>query len=182
MLNLNFTPFPQLITDRLILRQLVKEDANRISWLRSNESVNKFLDRPASFSIEEAKSFIEKIETGIANNQWVYWVITKKDSNDLIGTICFWNISCENSKAEIGYELHPDFQKNGIMQEAMTVVIKYGFDTLKLETITALPELNNIPSIRILLKNNFLYDENHQFASRQEAAGLAIYYLLPHKK
>jgi ribosomal-protein-alanine N-acetyltransferase len=37
MLNLNFTAFPKLVTERLILRQLEAEDANEIFALRSSD-------------------------------------------------------------------------------------------------------------------------------------------------
>ena len=119
MLYLNFTPFPRLTTQRLLLRKLTIKDAKEIMILRSDEQVNKFLDRPKSGNITDAEKFIEKINNGIDNNQSIYWVITLTNSDALIGTICLWNISSESDNAEIGYELHPDFQGKGLMQEAI---------------------------------------------------------------
>ena len=52
MLNLNFTPFPNLTTERLALRHLNLNDANDISVLRSDSRVNEFIDRPGSTTIE----------------------------------------------------------------------------------------------------------------------------------
>src|SRR5437868_13096004 len=119
MLNLNFTPFPNLITERLFLRQLKIEDANEIFTLRSSDEVNRFLDRPKATTIDEARQFINKINDGINKNESVYWAITFKNDSKLIGTICYWNISKENDRAEIGYELQPRYQGKGIMQEAI---------------------------------------------------------------
>jgi [ribosomal protein S5]-alanine N-acetyltransferase len=42
MLHINFTPFPNLATERLVLRKLTIKDAKEIMLLRSNEQVNKF--------------------------------------------------------------------------------------------------------------------------------------------
>ena len=56
-----FPPFPQLETDRLILRQLSSRDEEEIFSLRSSDIVNKYLNRPKAKSIEDAKNFIEKI-------------------------------------------------------------------------------------------------------------------------
>ncbi len=177
MLNINFTPFPNLTTERLALRQLKIEDANEISLLRSDDRVNEFIDRPGTTTIEEARNFIKKIEKGIVRNEWVYWAITLKYNPCLIGTICYWNISVENDTAEIGYELSPKFQGQGIMQEALSKVIAFGFTKVKFKVITAFPKEGNTKSIQLLLKNNFQLDADYKFVSKEAADGLLVYYL-----
>jgi [ribosomal protein S5]-alanine N-acetyltransferase len=85
MLHINFTPFPNLATERLVLRKLTIKDAKEIMLLRSNEQVNKFIERTKSIDLNEAKKFIKKINNGINNNKWIYWAITLKEKNSLIG-------------------------------------------------------------------------------------------------
>ena len=177
MLHLNFTPFPRLTTGRLQLRELTKNDAKEIMILRSDERVNKFLDRPKSATINDANNFIDKISGAVKENQSVYWAITLKDEDTLIGTICMWNISFENNMAEIGYELHPDFQGRGLMQEAISTVTDYGFNKMKLKVITAFTHINNTRSTNVLLKNKFLPDNNYKYAGKEEAEELLVYYL-----
>lgn len=155
MLQLNFTPFPDLFTERLILRQLNANDANEIFKLRSDEGVNKYLNRPKANSLEDAKEFINKINNAIQNNESLYWAIMFKENLSLIGTICLWNISKENYTAEIGYELIPDYHGKGIMQEAFLKVIEYGFENMKLKRIEAYTHTDNESSIKLLVKNNF---------------------------
>ena len=58
---MNFIPFPNLQTDRLLLRQLNKEDANAILFLRSDATVNKYVKRPQTDTIQDAIDFINKI-------------------------------------------------------------------------------------------------------------------------
>ena len=41
----DFTPFPVLKTQRLTLRQLINDDDKEIYALRSDDHVNKYLDR-----------------------------------------------------------------------------------------------------------------------------------------
>src|SRR5688500_12404638 len=106
--TINFIPFPNLTTERLILRQLEIQDENEVFALRSDKRVNEFLARPKPEVVEDARKFIEKINDQIAKNAGIYWAITLKNDNKLIGTICYWNIVKEHSRAEIGYELHPD--------------------------------------------------------------------------
>jgi ribosomal-protein-alanine N-acetyltransferase len=157
-MDINFTPFPNLTTERVNLRQVNIQDDNEVFALRSDTRVNKFLDRPTPVTIDDARKFIEKINDQIAKNEVIYWAITLKDDNKLIGTIGYWNFAKEHSRAEIGYELHPDFQGKGIMQEAIVKVIDYGFETMKLKSIDADLDPNNTKSINLLQKNGFVYN------------------------
>jgi ribosomal-protein-alanine N-acetyltransferase len=166
--------FPLLTTERLILRFLTLEDAPEIFRIRSDDRVNKYLDRPKATSIEDALTFIRKIQTV---NAGFYWGISLKDNNTLIGAVCFWNIVIEKKSGEIGYELHPDYQGKGIMQEAITAVIKYGFETAGFNVITALPAADNEKSIQLLERNNFVKDTNFEYISKEESDNQVGYIL-----
>ena len=69
MMGKNFTPFPILKTERLTLRQLISSDDKEIFALRSNDNVNKYLDRKPSKSIADAKKFIQTIFYYFFNNE-----------------------------------------------------------------------------------------------------------------
>ena len=105
MLNKAFTPFPVLTTERLTLRQLVINDEKEIFTLRSDSEINKYLDRPISNTIDDARDFINKINENINKNSSLYWAITLRDKQILVGTICLFGFSDENDTCEIGYEL-----------------------------------------------------------------------------
>jgi ribosomal-protein-alanine N-acetyltransferase len=51
MLELNFTPFPELRTQRLLLRKLESMDANEMFFLRTNERVLQYLGREPAKTI-----------------------------------------------------------------------------------------------------------------------------------
>jgi ribosomal-protein-alanine N-acetyltransferase len=156
---LNNTPFPSLGTNRLHLRELTFEDENGIFELRSDDSINKYINRPKAQSITEAKQFIEKIRKGIANNQSLYWVISLKEDPTLIGTICLWNFSADHCEAETGFELMTAHQGKGIMNEALKEVIRFAFEILGLDRINAYTHKENSSSIKLLEKNSFLLSE-----------------------
>lgn len=174
---LNFTSFPQLMTERLLLRRLSEADAHDILMLRSDEQVNQFLDRPACIDLEAAQSFIAKIEKGINNKQSLYWVIKLKGNDKLIGTICLWNFEADKMQAEVGFELFPGFQRKGIMGEALSEVLAFGFKELKLKTITALTNPGNLRSIKLLEKAGFLADSNYSLVTEEDAEGLLVFYI-----
>jgi ribosomal-protein-alanine N-acetyltransferase len=157
--KMNFIPFPTLVTERLILRQITNEDLNEFFILKSDERLLKYYDAKAK-TYQEALQFLQKNNDGIARNEWIVWGITLKRENKLIGSICFWNISEELSKAEIGYELMHEWQGKGIMQEAIKAVTEYGFNDMKLQLIEAFTNPNHTKSIKLLEKNNFVRGAN----------------------
>lgn len=158
IMNNIFGPFPILQTERLILRKLTLDDAEEILFLRSDENINKYIDRPRAKTTNDAYNFIKKTNQSIDNNELVDWAITFKNYSRLIGSICLWNLSREENKAEIGYELLPDFQGKGIAHEAVLVVIDYGFNIMSLNKIEAYTHKENLASIKLLEKFEFVRD------------------------
>lgn len=155
MLNKNFTPFPILTTERLVLRQLQINDEQEIFTLRSDSEINKYLDRQVSNTIDDARNFIDKVVENINKNDSLYWAITLSDVNILVGTICLFGFSDENDKCEIGYELLTNFQRQGIMKEASEKVIDYALNTIKIQKIEAFIHRDNQSSIKLLEKLSF---------------------------
>ena len=157
MLELNFTPFPELKTGRLLLRKLTANDANEIFFLRSNEDVLRFLGKEPTKSIAEAEEFIGKINKNVDENQSILWGTSLlNDPSRIIGTICLWNFTPENYRAEIGYVLHPEHWRKGIMKEAIICVVEYGFTILKLHSIEARLSPANIASSAVLESTGFI--------------------------
>jgi len=155
MTGKSFTAFPVLKTERLTLRQLVSSDDKEIFALRSDDNVNKYLDRKRSKSIDDAGNFIQAITENIQRNDSIYWAITLNEIDKLIGTICLFDFTKDNLKAEIGYELLPGFQGKGLMQEAASRVIEFGIQYTGLNSIEAYTHSENERSTRLLEKLNF---------------------------
>lgn len=156
----NKKPFPKIETDRLILRELSEEDHEMISFLRSDPIVNQFVKRTPASTKEEALNFIEKCRNQFDNGKTYQWGITIKPDNKIVGCICLWNISKEGKKAEIGYDLDPNHQKKGIMDEALKNVLDFGFNNLSVEMIDAYTQKNNPDSIKLLERNGFKRNTN----------------------
>jgi ribosomal-protein-alanine N-acetyltransferase len=152
MSNRTFTPFPILTTERLTLRQLSISDDQEIFTLRSDSEINKYLDRQPSKTIEDARNFINMINENIQKNVSLYWAITLHETNTLVGTICLYGFNDENNNCEIGYELLTNFQKQGIMKEAVEKVIEYAFRKIKVQKIEAFLHRENQNSINLLEK------------------------------
>ncbi len=152
---MKFTPFPKIITEKLLLRQAKSTDCSEILFLRSDAEVGKYIKRVKPKTIADAIIFLDKITKGIEDGKNIYWCITLKNNPKMIGSICLWNFSADLTKAEVGYDLHPAYQNKGIMSEAMKVVLNFGFEKLKFHQIEAYTHFQNEASKSLLLKNNF---------------------------
>lgn len=157
MLNLNFNPFPELNTERLFLRKINKNDAAEIFFLRSDPDVLQYIGREPAQSIQDADDFISQINHGIDANEIIMWGIAMQDEpNQLIGTICFWQIRKEHYRAETGFVLHPLYWRKGIMKEALHKVIDYGFNVMQLHSIDANVAAGNDASALLLESTGFV--------------------------
>jgi len=177
-MNTNFTPFPELMTDRLLLRRLVADDAPAIQQLRSDDLVNKYLDRPKSMNVEESLAFVKKIDGNLADSKGCYWVICFKENKKLVGAVCLWNFDLEKEMADLGYELNPAHHGKGIMLEAVKRVVDYGFDVMHLKVILGLTHPENTGSRNLLKRAAFAEDLTNKYVSKEEAGEDAIYFLV----
>ncbi len=180
MLEFNLTPFPELKTARLILRRISENDAKDFFAIRSNQLIMEKLDKELAPSIEEVMLLIRKIENAIESNLGINWALCLKEDNKLIGVVGFHNIYKDHHRADIGYALLPEFQRKGIMKEAIEVMINFAFKELKLHSIEAKVNPNNQASIKLLSAFGFekeaILKQSYYF--KQQFLDTAIYSLL----
>jgi len=156
MLNINFSPFPELETGRLSLRRPIASDAAVIFEIRSNPEMMKYIPRPLVTKIEEASAHLTLINERIDTNEGINWAITLKNDPKMIGIIGHYSIKPEDYRAELGYMLHPDFHGKGYISEAIAKVVEYGFDVMNLHSIEAIIDPENQASAKVLEKNGFV--------------------------
>lgn len=154
--------FQELETTRLLLRKLVETDWQMIRYLRSDREVNKFVKRPSAETKDKALAFIARTNNGIKSGLLYQWCISMKNSPAMIGNICLWNFSEDCKTAEMGYDLSPDFQGRGIMDEAMKAVLDYGFNQLKLNLVEAFTNYQNESSKKLLIRNHFTWNKTRK--------------------
>ena len=156
MLTLSFTPFPTLESNRLLLRAVSVDDVNEVMELRGNPETMKFIPRPLVTSPEMALGHIGMINEKIENNTGINWGITLKGNSKLLGVIGHYRIQPENYRSEIGYMLLPEYQGQGIVSEAIKMVLDYGFNVLNFHSVEAVVDPENHASAKVLEKNGFV--------------------------
>ena len=180
MLQFNFTPFPVLETENLILRQISPNDDDEVFALRSNPQTMKFIPRPLAETIEDAQKFITDCNASIEKNDLINWAITSKKEDKLIGMIGFFRMQPENFRGEVGYILNPNFHGKGIMKEALDKALQFGFRTLNFHSIEAVIDPRNTASENLLVKANFKKEAHFKenFFYNNEFLDTIIYSLL----
>jgi ribosomal-protein-alanine N-acetyltransferase len=147
--------FPKLETERLQLREVVKEDAQCIFNCFSNNDVTRYYGQDTLTSMEQANELVEFFTKSFQENRGIRWGIEIKGNKGIIGTIGFNAWSSKHKRAEIGYELHPEYWGKGYATEAVSKVISYGFRELELTRIGAVVFIENMASNKLLTKLGF---------------------------
>ncbi|MEC0330212.1 GNAT family protein [Paenibacillus macerans] len=148
--------FPQLETERFVLRKLTTEDAEDLFQYFSNDEVTKYYDLDRFDSLRQAEELIQNWNIRYLERRGFRWAITVKSEGDrVIGTCGFHNWSQEHYKAEIGYELDPEYWRQGVMSEVLQEILRFGFEDLGLNRIEAFIDPDNIRSRYLLEKIGF---------------------------
>ena len=168
MLKLQLQPFPEINTNRLVLRRMISSDAFALHKIRNKEEVMKYICRPRSKTVEEAEQLIEKINENIEKNEAITWAIALQDNpNELIGTMGYYRIQFENYRGEVGYLLDNKYWRKGFMSEALHATLIWGFEKFKFHSIEACIQPDNVASRELLISRGFrkeaYYKENFYF-------------------
>ncbi|MCM3759009.1 GNAT family N-acetyltransferase [Sporosarcina aquimarina] len=147
--------FPIIETERLLLREVQKEDSTDMLSYLSDKDVVKHMGLNPFHTVKEAEEEIEWYQQIYKDSTGIRWGISLKDNGRVIGSCGFLNRQPKHFRTEIGYELSKEYWGKGIASEALEAVVKYGFQHLQLERIEALIEPANVASLKLLTKNGF---------------------------
>ncbi len=163
-----FTTFPVLATQRLRLRKLESRDANDLYTMLSDEETMRYYGDPTYQSLAEAEAFIILRRDDYTRRREIRWGITRQDDDRIIGSCSFHQFDEGYHRTEIGYILNRACWGQGIMAEALSAILTYGFIDLGLHRIEAIIDIANERSKNVLLKLGFQYEGNlrQRFAFR----------------
>lgn len=157
-LTLAFASFPVLETERLRLRAVVPEDTEDFFRILGDARVTRYFGRHPMTSLKEASERVERFQTSFEEKTGVRWGITARETGEFLGTGGFWRIINEHHRAEIGYELSPDWWGKGVMPEAVGAMLTFGFTQMGLHSVEAHIHPANGGSQRVLEKLGFVQE------------------------
>ena len=158
MNELIFESFPELNTERLLIRETTQEDDKNLLEVLSDESTCKYLSHNAVDDITKIRRLIMGMKKFYDDKQRIRWGIAQKKDNSLIGHCGMFEIDRSNSCAEISYCLKSELWGQGIMTEVLGAMLKFGFEDFGLNRIVAKVMKENFGSIKVLQKLGFVQE------------------------
>ncbi len=152
---MRFNPFPELETEHLILRKMTTGDKDDFFAMRSDERTHAYTDTKPDSDAAQTEAYLEKMIQGVNEDRWIIWTIEHRVSRRAIGSVGIWNFNEDHSSAELSYGIAPNEQGKGYMKEALTRVIAFATDDLRLCLLEAFTELENTPSRNLLGRLHF---------------------------
>lgn len=157
-LEQHFCVFPQLNTQRLVLRKLEVSDAEEMFEYSSRPEASQYANWEPHTSVEYTKEFLRWLKWQYRFHKVKTWGITLKNGGKLIGTVSFVKIDKETTSAEIGYTVSSAFWGNGYATEAVQKLLEFGFLELGFQRIFAKVVKENVKSSRVLERLGFTYE------------------------
>ena len=155
-----FANFPSLSTNRLLLRNIVPEDTAALFAIRSDEETMKYFGQEIYESLHDINNVIKLMQERYVRKEAIRWCITLRGVDRLIGTCTLFHFDEGFHCAETGYELNRALWGKGLMTEAMSAVLTFGFSEMGLHRIEAVIDIENVRSKNLLLKLGFTYEGN----------------------
>ena len=149
--------FHEIETERLLLKNISYKDREFILKEFSNDSINKYLfDAEPLNSLEEADEiicFYLEPEPRMQHR----WILTLKNSGEKVGTCGFHCWDESQNCVDIGYDLQEEYWGQGLMSEAVSAILDFAQNEMKVRQVHAHIFVDNLKSIRLVEKFNFRF-------------------------
>lgn len=168
-----------IFTKRLILRRYAIADAEQMfrNWANDPE-VTKYLTWPPHGSVEVTRGILESWVADYEKTDFYQWAIELE--GQAIGSISVVELKERAGVAEIGYCLGKAWWHQGIMSEALHGVMKFLFEEIGVNCITAKHDVLNPHSGDVMKKCGMTWEGTlrRQGWNRQGVCDLACYSIL----
>jgi aminoglycoside 6'-N-acetyltransferase len=144
------TAFEPLVTERLLLRRSVPDDADVISSYRSDPDVRRWQgwDRTDPDGVRAMIEEMSSRSPGEAGG-WVQLSVIERETGVLVGDVGMSPADGEPGVMKIGYTIAPTAQGRGYATEAVGALVEYILGTLGADVVRAYASASNAPSIAV---------------------------------
>jgi len=150
----------RLATARLALRWIEPDDARALAQYGGDALIRQKTETiPEPYDEATARTWIAQSQSMRLKGSAFRFTVTDRVSGDFIGVCALAMIEGEEGVAELGYWLGRPFWDQGYGREAVTALIAFGRDVLRLKTIQAIVYAENTASVAVLGRLNFTESE-----------------------
>jgi ribosomal-protein-alanine N-acetyltransferase len=160
-------PFPVLETQRLLLREIVAEDAPALFSIHGDAVLMQWFGFDPLPDVSAAENLV-KVFAAWRNqpNPGTRWAIQLKHDPTLVGTCGLYGWNRNWRKCTIGYELAPHLHSQGYMHEALCAMLDWGFAKMRLNRVEAEIHPDNLASLKLARKLGFVDEGRLREAGR----------------
>ena len=144
---------PVLETERLRLRGIRMRDAKDIYEWSSDPEVAEYVLWEAHRSVGETRDYIRYIRGLYRRGLPSSWGVELKSEGKVIGTIGLMSYFPEHRSAEVGYSFGKAWWHHGYAPEALSALLDFLFEKMKLNRVEAQCDVRNGPSARVMEKS-----------------------------
>lgn len=169
-------PLPVLAGKNIILRQPRMSDAEALAVNADDNEVARHVPRiPHPYSLQDAKSWINKSRRLTQNGNECHFAIYDKKSGEFAGMIGLRAINRHDRNAEVGYWVGRGYWNRGFAGEALSLILLYAFRKMRFRRVYAIVHQQNPASIRVLEKVGFMREGIWRQASRMGRKWYDVY-------
>ncbi len=147
-----FSHLPELTTPRLTLRRMMVADSSDMYEYAGRQDVTKYLTWYPHPDRDYTREYLQYIGNRYAAGMFYDWAVIYEPDCKMVGTCGFTSFNCSSDSAEVGYVLNPEYWGKGIAAEALTRVLQFAFENLKLHRVEAKFIEGNQRSRRVMEK------------------------------
>lgn len=158
MLKSIFRDPPILQTKRLLLRRMERRDSSDMFEYAKDPSVTRYLTWEPHPDEAYTRRYLTFISSRYKAGEFYDWALILKSENKMIGTCGFTRIDCKNQCGEAGYVLNKNYWGQGLATEALSEIIRFAFEVLKLERLESRYMEENTASRRVMEKAGMTFE------------------------
>jgi ribosomal-protein-alanine N-acetyltransferase len=146
---------PTLTGPRVRLRWLEERDVAALFEVFSDPEVMRYWSRTPHESEAESAAILTRARVSFAEKSAFQWGVARLADDRVIGTCSLWHLDASNARGDVGYALGRAHWGQGLMGEALSLLLRFAFEELSLRRLEADVDPGNAASIRSLERLGF---------------------------
>jgi [ribosomal protein S5]-alanine N-acetyltransferase len=143
-------------TARLTLRPFRAEDEDALQALAGDRAIaDTTISVPHPFKSEHARAWIAEHGQADSSSLHRYFAVILRSEDALVGVVALRDIDQEHSQAELSFWIGRAYWGRGLASEAAAAALRFGFEELDLNRVTAYHMVRNAASKRVLTRLGF---------------------------
>jgi ribosomal-protein-alanine N-acetyltransferase len=154
--------FPEIETERLLLRMYRTDDAEAIHRIWTDSDVTRYIDPNFKPTLEQTREIVIRMIQRWRERHVGQWVVCLKEDGKLIGYCGFKPLNGVGPETEIVYGLSKEHWNKGYATELTKACLRYVFENTELDYILAIAFPENVGSWRVMEKAGMKFEKNTQ--------------------